>query len=334
MNEGAWCVRAGEGGSAFDHFLKAGIVAIGWKEVGAVEPSQSDESVDALFSQFYPEEKKGANRVRAAQLRRFLREPKEGDRIVTYSPQLRVYMLGRIVSGARWEPSAVLPRVRTVRWEAQVARDLLSASARNTLGAIQTIFRVDPDVCSEMWEKSSPANEVAPLPLPQMMAAPDPTEALERDNVLAKSASLIEDRIVSLGADEIPELFAGLLRAMGYKTRVSKPGPDRGVDIFASPDGLGLQEPRIFVEVKHREKAMGAPDLRAFLGGRKPGDRCIYVSTGGFTKEAFYEADRSAVPLSLVDLERLRELVVEHYEKLDVTTRTLVPLARVYWPVE
>lgn len=32
--------------------------------------------------------------------------------------------------------------------------------------------------------------------------------------------------------------------------------------------------------------AIGAQELRAFIGGRQAGDRCLYVSTGGFTKEA------------------------------------------------
>jgi restriction system protein len=134
---------------------------------------------------------------------------------------------------------------------------------------------------------------------------------------------------------ELQELVAGILRAMGYKTRVSPPGADRGVDIFASPDGLGLEEPRIFVEVKHRLKStMGSTDLRSFIGGRKPADRCLYVSTGGFTKEARYEADRAAVPLTLVDLPALRELLLVHYDGVDAEARQLVPLTRVYWPIK
>ena len=49
-------------------------------------------------------------------------------------------------------------------------------------------------------------------------------------------------------------------------------------------------------------------------------------------KEAAYEADRASVPLQLVNLERLRELVLEYYEQLDPTVRALVPLRKVYWP--
>jgi len=121
---------------------------------------------------------------------------------------------------------------------------------------------------------------------------------------------------------------------MGYKTRVAQEGGDRGVDIFASPDGLGLQEPRIFVEVKHRKGAMSADEIRRFLGGRHVGDRCLYVSTGGFTKDARYEADRATVPLTLITMPELRQLLIEYYDLLDTQTRTLVPLQRIYWPVE
>ncbi len=126
--------------------------------------------------------------------------------------------------------------------------------------------------------------------------------------------------------------MAEILKAMGYRTRVSQRGPDRGVDVFASPDGLGLQEPRIFVEVKHRPGTqIGAQDVRSFLGGRQPGDRCLYVSTGGFSKDSKYEAERSSIPITLVTLPQLRELLIEHYERMSPTGTALVPLERIYW---
>jgi len=79
---------------------------------------------------------------------------------------------------------------------------------------------------------------------------------------------------------------------------------------------------------------MGAPEIRSFLGGRKGGDRCLYVSTGGFTREARYEAERSSIPLTLITLRELRELVTQHYEELEATARALVPLRRMYWPMD
>ncbi len=125
---------------------------------------------------------------------------------------------------------------------------------------------------------------------------PDAIGEAAEDDVFESMASraheFIKDKVNELTWEEMQELVAGLLRSLGYKTRVSEVGPDRGKDIVASPDGFGFEAPRIVVEVKHRKGAMGAPEVRSFLGGRNPQDKGLYVSTGGFTREARYEAEK------------------------------------------
>lgn len=58
------------------------------------------------------------------------------------------------------------------------------------------------------------------------------------------------------------------------------------------------------------------------------------VSTGGFTREARYEAERATFPITLIDTDDLANLVVAHYESLDLDGWALLPLIRVYWPDE
>ena len=142
----------------------------------------------------------------------------------------------------------------------------------------------------------------------------------------------IKDQVSALDWDDMQELVAGILRAMGYRTQVSPPGADRGKDIMASPDGFGFEHPRIVVEVKHRKEQMGSQAIRSFLGGRHKDDRGLFVSTGGFSKDAYYEADRAAVPLSLWTLDSLVRTLVEHYDSTDSETKRLVPLKRLYIP--
>jgi restriction system protein len=154
-----------------------------------------------------------------------------------------------------------------------------------------------------------------------------------RKDTIDKAHEFIKDRISALEWDDLQELVAAILRAMGFKTQVSAPGSDRGKDIVASPDGLCLSPPRIKVEVKHRPRTpMGAPEVRSFIGGLRGDDRGLYVSTGGFTRAAAYEAERAAVPVSLVDLDTLATLLVQHYENLDIEGRAIIPLTRFYWP--
>ena len=330
-----WIVRAGERAAFVDEFLQDGVVAIGWADAGPVEATVPDEELDRRMATAYPDEKEGWRRVAAAMIRRFAREVHAGDLIATYDRNRRVYPLGTVVGDLQWRDHN-LARVRKVKWTHEVDRDLLSVTARNSLGAIATMFRLGPEVAAEMWAKAQPIGAAAPLvALPSASDDDVETEELVLREVEAKAQQFVEDRLARLDWREMQDLVAGILRAMGYRTRLAADGPDRGVDIFASPDGLGLQEPRVFVEVKHRRsEQMGAPQIRAFLGGRKPGDRCLFVSTGGFTKEARYEADRSAVPLTLLTLADLRDLLIEHYDNVDAATRSLVPLRQIHWPAD
>ncbi len=79
---------------------------------------------------------------------------------------------------------------------------------------------------------------------------------------------------------------------------------------------------------------MGSQEIRTFLGGRHKDDKGLYVSTGGFTKDARYEAERASIPTTLMDLDQLVDAVIEHYEQLDSESRVLLPLAQLYWPAD
>lgn len=333
-----WVVRAGRGAEHIDTFVERGVITIGMTpKVGEEAMQDSRKALHERTAKAHPEWSGPRLGTHVGQLYRFLKDIKVGDEVATYDPDLRRYLLGVVTTEARWDPDVVewLPYVRSVKWDRRVARDSLSVESRNTLGAIQTIFRLSADASAELRSLAMPLDAPAEAEPPK--AAPeDKQESLEnlREEVIEKAAEFIEDLLASLDPYQMQDFVAGLLRAMGYKTRVSAKGADRGVDIFASPDGLGLQEPRIFVEVKHRRYTqIGSQQVRAFLGGRKAGDRCLYVSTGGFTKDARYEAERSIVPLTLLALPDLRMLLVEHYESLDVETKRLVPLTKLYWPV-
>jgi restriction system protein len=119
---------------------------------------------------------------------------------------------------------------------------------------------------------------------------------------------------------------------MGYKTQVSDKGPDRGKDIISSPDGLGLEEPRIKVEVKHRAGTMGAPEIRSFIGSIR-NEKGLYISTGGFTREAKYEAERSDKPITFLDLDLLVKMTTQYYDNFDTEIKAMIPLKKIYWPM-
>ncbi|MDX0356757.1 restriction endonuclease [Sinorhizobium medicae] len=324
-------VRAEQGGRLFDVFKDNSIVAVGWGEIGDLTDVKSRKAIAERVVALWPNKKPQGVAMDAGQLHRFVNEMAVGDMVVTYDPSRRVYLVGEITGGYRFDPSfdAADPQVRSVKWRGEVSRDLLSVSSRNSLGAISTLFLLSRGVIDDL-QRALMSGEPAKN---ETVAAE--SDAVEEDlfhSMEARALEFIKDKVNALDWESMQDLVAGLLRSLGYKTRVSDVGPDRGKDIVASPDGFGFESPRIVVEVKHRKGAMAAPDVRSFLGGRHPQDKGLYVSTGGFTKEARYEAERANIPLALMDLDELVKSLLEQYDKLDLETQQLVPLKRMFVP--
>lgn len=333
MKPNSWMVRAGEGGWRFEDFERQSVATIGWFEMGDLSGLRTREDFVRQVEKSYPERTKGWIPGSAGQVYRFVREIKPGDTVVTYSPSERMYLVGRVTGEYQYAPerSAEQPHLRTVEWRGRVDRDLLSVSARNSLGAISTLFAISPEVAAEIESLLGSKTKPRASAVVETAAAEQEVSNLYRD-IQQRALEFIKDKVAQLDWSDMQDLVAGLLRAMGYKTRVSAHGPDRGKDIVASPDGLGLEDPRIFVEVKHRQAAMGSQEIRSFLGGRRDGDKGLYVSTGGFTKDARYEAERARIPVALMDLDDLVESLLDHYERLDIEAKRLIPLRKLYWP--
>lgn len=326
-----WMVRAGRGAARMDDFLENNVVALGWGDLPDLTNCTSRAQVLELVRAQWPDWKSGKQISSAGQLFRFIRELNIGDRVLSYDPQRRVYNIADIIGTYQYNSGSDIdhPHQRAVKWLGEVPRDQLSVKAKNSLGSISTLFLVPEHAAAEV--SSILAGHSPILATPD--ESPEDNEELLFAGIENKAIELIKDKISALDWEEMQELVAGILRAMGYKTRVSAKGADRGKDIVASPDGFGFESPRIVVEVKHRGATMGAPEIRSFLGGRHADEKGLYVSTGGFSKEARYEAERANIPLTLMSLDELVFALLEHYDQLDLYAKQLVPLKRIYWPL-
>ena len=273
----------GEGGSLYEAFRERGVAAVGWNQLAAhAKPGVGRKQLIALYQSVEPQAKQGTVISGASQVWRFVNDIHDGDWVVTYSPVNRLYSIGKVTGPAEHHPEwgeQGMSLVRKVQWQEQdLPRDILGTSTKNSLGSTLTLFEVPSKAAAEV--------------LAALKGKPAPTVEDEAEEVIAdpladiesQALERIKDRVNELDWDDMQQLVAGILRAMGYKTQVSPPGSDRGKDIVASPDGFGFEHPRIVVEVKHRKGQMGSQEVRSFLGGRHKDDRGLYVSTGGFNQ--------------------------------------------------
>jgi restriction system protein len=171
------------------------------------------------------------------------------------------------------------------------------------------------------------------------------TTQVESEEATAKAASItleeaeeqawseIDQYLRAVNPYEFQEIVASLLRAMGYHVSwVAPPGRDGGIDILAAADPLGTRPPRIKVQVKRQSQSVDVDGLRSFMALLGDGDVGIFVSVGGFTKNAAEEARlQEKRKITLLNNEQLFDLWVEYYGKLRDEDRRRLPLKPVYF---
>lgn len=322
-----WMVRAGDSNELLPLWKEKGIASIGWPSFKDPQQYQSKEELKEVANEVYNEEKPGTRISWVNQVWRFSREIEVGDRIISYSKEKREYIVGT-VNETHFYDTLIghydYPNIIKVSWESEtVERDSLSQAAKNSLGSVLTVFRVDQ--WGEEIERLLENGVVSPIEDDE-----DSEEEAIIADLIGKAFVMVEDKVDNLDAWEMQDLVGGLLEAMNYNVRISPKGPDGGVDILAYRDAFGFEKPIIKVQVKHRKVAASAPEVQQLLGANPIDANSLFVSTGGFTAQARTVAKHNSV--RLIDLEELVQLIVEWYEKIPNETKVLLPLQKVYVP--
>ena len=144
----------------------------------------------------------------------------------------------------------------------------------------------------------------------------------------------IRDFIIEKNPYEFQDMVAVLLKAMGYHiAHVSPKGRDGGIDIIAYTDPLGVNSPRIIVQVKHRPDAsVSSDDIQRLAGTMKrSSDVGIFVTSGGFSPPAVNEARSADKHIELIHFERFVELWQKYYNKMSDEERNSLLLHPIYF---
>ena len=166
----------------------------------------------------------------------------------------------------------------------------------------------------------------------------DPEEQEKEASITYEQAeelawSEISEYLIGMNPYEFQELVADLLKAMGYfPAWVAPPGKDGGVDIIAYNDPLGATMPRVKVQVKRVQDKISVDGLRSFMAVLGDDDVGLFVTTSDFTRDAHSEArTQEKRKITLINLQRLFDLWVEHYSRLDETAKRKLPLKPIYF---
>jgi restriction system protein len=324
-----WGIHGGRTGDADSLFLKHDVIAIGWPKVGDLAKlGPNREAIKAAVASAYPEKKANAIPNNAGQLYRFAHVVKPGDLVAYPSQRDRQIHVGRVEGPYRFDPNgeASYPNVRTVKWLVALPRTRFSQGALYEIGSAMSFFQISR-YAEEFRAAAEGKTLAAPAPATSDETIVDVAEDIEvttRDFILKRLAQ-------ELKGHPLAEFVAHLLKAMGYRTRLSPEGPDGGIDVIAHRDELGFEPPIIKVQVKSTEGSIGDPVVAALYGKVGGGEHGLFVTLGVFTTQA-RNFERGKSNLRLIDGDDLVSLILQHYEHLDPRYKGLIPLKRVYVP--
>lgn len=144
----------------------------------------------------------------------------------------------------------------------------------------------------------------------------------------------IKAHIIEMDPYDFQQLVAGLVRGMGHSVDWIAPrGADGGTDAIAYSDSLGVHGPTIRVSVRRTTQAQDVDDVRSFLSQLHGDDVGLFVSAGGFTRDAEKLARQDQRKLRLINFEKLVELWKEYYDRIPEPARGLLPLKPVHFLV-
>lgn len=322
-----WGLHAGRTGDADTLFLKGKFIALGWELMGDLSSlAPTREAFRTAVAAAYPDAKPGAIPVYAGQLFRFVHEMRPGDLIVYPRKLDRTIHLGRVSGDYAFVTSGepTYPHRRTVTWLKHVPRTDFSQGALYEIGSAMSLFQVK-NYADEFRQVATGQSVTA-------LVDEDVTVSLVAEEIEETTHDFILKTLLQdVKGHSFAQFVAHLLNTMGYRTRVSPPGPDRGIDIIAHRDELGFEPPIIKVQVKSGQGSSGNPEVASLYGNIGPDEFGLFVTLGTFTAQArSFAAGKSN--LRLIDGSALVDLVLQHYDDFDSRYKGIMPLKRVYVP--
>ena len=307
-------------------FLKGGVIAIGWKELGDLSllpPNR--EAMKTIYAKAYPDDPKGSIPTAVGMLFRFLYEVKEGDYVVYPSKMDHRINIGIIEGPYFYDPTEIkYPQKRKVKWIKSLPRTAFSQGALYEVGSALSLFTVK-NYAYEFIEALNDDFSKHPI-----LNETDTTVGATADDIIQSTKDFILKELYhQLKGYDFEELTGNLLESMGYRVKLSPHGGDSGVDIQAYKDEL---PPRILVQVKSTDSDIKEQTIMSLKGAMREGDYGLFVTLSHYTKNAQKYLANTPI-IRGMDGDEFVGLILKYYEQLDEKYRKMIPLKMVYIPV-
>jgi restriction system protein len=145
----------------------------------------------------------------------------------------------------------------------------------------------------------------------------------------------LQKRLLKMPPDRFEALIGELLLAIGFEEdslQVTSYGNDGGIDVRGVLNAGNITEVNAAVQVKRWKNNIQAPIVQSLRGSLTVHEQGIIITTSKFSKGAQVEAQATGkVKISLVDGDKLLDLLMEHRIGVRIEQYTLYSLDTDWW---
>lgn len=329
-----WVVRAGKYGEQEETAVEKTLVCHAWNELPDYSYCKTKDELRKLYKDTYPHESEKTAVVGLGQVWRFAHEIEKGDLVALPLKTAFAFAFGRVTGEYQYKKVAPnVMHIRKVEWIKTVPRSTFPEPILFSMNAAMTVFKV--------WRNDAENQVNKILGLPESASEAATTSAEEAESVADGAKVDLEesahDEILKFiqarfKGHDLARLVDAILKAQGYKTKRSPPGPDGGVDILAGSGLLGFDEPRLCVQVKSGGAAEGQKTFNELRGvmSKFNSDQGLLVSWGGFTKPLTTDARNDFFKVRLWDQGDVVDAVLQNYDKLGDEIKAELSLKKIW----
>lgn len=345
----AWLVRAGSSGEREQWALENGCTGAGFGDVDSLVDCNTREAVMAKVSAGIPNRSTGAVRNFAAQLWALRDRMTAGDLVVMPLKKTSEIAIGTIDSEYTYldTPDPERRHVRRVTWKiTDLARSRVKQDLLYSLGAFSTVCQIERNDAEYRLRAcisggADPGARVgqftpviAPVPSASKLRMDDAEELVEIPvDVSRYAADAIASRLIeAFSGHKMEGLIADILRSAGYVCTEHGEGTDDGIDIVAGKGILGLEPPRLIVQVKSQASPVDSPTVSQLHGSLAihGADQGLLVAWGGLTRQARKLLESQRFAIRVWDADEVVAQLQEHYSTLPARVRRELPLKQIW----
>jgi len=336
----AWVIRSGRFGERDEWALEHGVSGGGWREVPDLSAASDRPAVEAIVSAAFANEPAGTRHSYTGQMWALRGRIQVGDLLVMPMKTTRELAIGRVTGGYRYLSEEEDPNCRhvvEVDWKTRVSRAVIKQDLLYTLGSAISTFSPSRNGAAARLEY---VLEHGVDPGATVASAVSPVDA-EEDAVVDEPetspnvAELAMDQIITRIGEEFSglgfqNLVLELLRAEGFEADEAPAGADGGVDITAGRGLLGLESPKLIVQVKTGQVGSEVVSQLNGLVSTQGADYGLLVTWAGLSKPARDAVRHQRFKVKVWDSASVIDAVLRNYDRLPEAITGRVPLRRVW----